>query len=141
MKSKRRVAITGLGLVTPVGNDVPTVWNNLVAGKSGLGEIRGFDASGFSTRIGAEVKNYQPETLIHDRKLLKLASRSHAFALGAAEQAFRDAGIRPDDSTAFRWGLSIGAGMMGINFEELQTVHRFCGAEGEFRPEHLIDAE
>src|SRR3954466_12823721 len=107
---KRRVAITGLGMVTPVGNDVRSTWENLRAGRSGAAKIKGFDASGFPVQIGAEVKNFNGDC-VADAKLLKFASRTHRFALTAAEEAFRDAGIRPESSTAQRWGCCVGAGM------------------------------
>ncbi len=77
---KRRIAVTGLGLVNPVGNDVDTTWSALLAGKSGAAPITNFDASGFSTTFGAEVKGFDPETAIPNRKLLKYASKSHRFA-------------------------------------------------------------
>ena len=104
MKPRRRVAITGIGMVTPVGNDAPTTWANLRAGRSGAAPIQNFDARGFSTRIGAEVKNFDPESAGGDRKMLKLASRPHRFAIAAAEEALRDAGIRPDASTGHQIG-------------------------------------
>jgi 3-oxoacyl-(acyl-carrier-protein) synthase len=90
MSARRRVAITGLGLVTPVGNDVATTWAALLAGRSGVAPISVFDASGFSTRIAAEVKGFDDAMLDADRKLLKFANRSHRFALGAAGQAMRE---------------------------------------------------
>ena len=111
---RTRVAITGIGMVTPIGNTTAATWDALRAGKSGAGPITIFDASGFSTRIGAEVKGFDFENAIADRKLLKVASRSHRFALNAAEQAFADAGIRPTAETAERWGFVVGAGMMGV---------------------------
>lgn len=141
MNARRRIAITGVGMVTPVGLDAPTTWKNLLAGQSGVNTIRGFDAQGFPARIGAEVKEFQPEAVIRDRKLLKFATRSHGFALAAAEEALRDAGIRPDLPTADRWGCSVGAGMMGVTFSELQTVHAFCGDDGEFHPDGLLDSK
>jgi beta-ketoacyl-acyl-carrier-protein synthase II len=125
------VAITGLGLVTPSGNDVHTTWDSLLEGRSGAGTISLFDASGFPVRIAAEVKNFDPRHAIDDRKLLKYANRSHAFALAAAEEAMRDAGIRPTDATAARWGCTVGAGMMGIEFTELMELHRHCAADGQ----------
>lgn len=139
MTPRRRIAITGLGLVTPVGNDVATTWASLRAGRSGLGPIRTFDATGFSTRIGAEVKDFDAAALIRDRKLLKFAGRSHRFALAAAEQALADAGLRPDAETGARWGLSLGAGMMGVSYPELEIVHAFCGREDEFQPDGFLD--
>ena len=96
----RRVAITGLGLVTPVGLDVPSTWNALLDGQSGIAPISLFDASGFPVRIAAEVKGFDLDRAIDDRKLLKFANRSHRFALAAAEQAVRDAGVRPGASDA-----------------------------------------
>src|SRR5262245_944571 len=132
MKPRRKVAITGIGMVTPVGNDAPSTWTNLRAGRSGAGVIQNFNASGFSTRIGAEVKGFKPEAAIEDRKLLKFASRSHRFAFGAAEEALRDAGIRPEPNTAHRWGFTVGAGMMGVTFRELEDLHEFCAPNGDF---------
>jgi 3-oxoacyl-(acyl-carrier-protein) synthase len=132
------VAITGLGLVTPVGNDAPSTWAGLVAGRSGLGSITNFDASGFSTRIGAEVKHFTGDTGTPDRKLAKFASRTHRFALAAAEEALADAGLRPGEKNSHRWGLSVGAGMMGHAFEELAAVHAHCAPSGKFNPDGLI---
>ena len=92
---KRRIAVTGIGLVTPVGNTTAETWSGLLAGKSGAGQIENFDASGFSTTIGAEVKGFDPAESVPDPKLLKFASRSHGFALAAASEALADAGIAP----------------------------------------------
>jgi len=141
MSTRRRVAITGIGMVTPVGNDTATTWANLIAGRSGAAPIAWFDARGFATRIGAEVKNFNVESSIADRKLLKFASRSHRFALAAGEEALRDAGIRPEPSTCQRWGFSVGAGMMGVAFNELETVHAHCVRDGEFNPDGLLSPE
>src|SRR5262249_31939550 len=139
MKPRLKVAITGIGMVTPVGNDAPSTWANLRAGRSGAGVIQNFDASGFSTRIGAEVKGFKADAAIEDGKLLKFASRSHRFAFAAAEEALRDAGIRPEASTAHRWGFTVGAGMMGVTFRELEDIHVFCAANGDFNANGLLD--
>jgi len=135
--ARRRIAITGIGLVTPVGNDTATTWTSLLAGRSGVAPIHTFDATGFPVRIGAEVKGFDPGDFVDDRKLLKFANRSHGFALAAAEQALRDAGIRPAPSTASRWGCTVGAGMMGVEFPELLAVHRTCAADGELHTDRL----
>ena len=135
---RRRVAITGIGMVTPAGNDVATTWEALLAGRSAAAPIRGFDASGFSTRIAAEVKDFDAERVIGDRKLLKSANRAHRFALAAAEQAFRDAGIRPTPESAERWGCVVGTGMMGVTFDELAAVHAAAGGSGELEPDKLL---
>jgi len=139
MNAPRRVAITGVGMVTPVGNDAATTWRNLQEGRSGVSPIRGFDARGFPTQIGAEVKDFDAESVIRDRRLLKFAARAHRFALGAAEEALVDAGIRPDPADSDRWACSVGAGMMGVSYAELETVHGLCGREGEFNADGLLD--
>jgi beta-ketoacyl-acyl-carrier-protein synthase II len=141
MSTRRRVAITGIGMVTPAGNDVASTWDALLAGRSGAGPIRSFDASGFSTRIAAEVKDFDAERVIGDRKLLKSTNRAHRFALAAAEQAFVDAGIRPTPETAERWGCVVGTGMMGVTFDELAAVHRVAAASGELEPDKLLGGD
>ena len=139
MTARRRVAITGLGLVTPVGNDVASTWKSLLAGKSGGAPISLFDASGFPVRIASEVKDFDPLAAIGDRKLLKLANRSHTFALAAAEQALTDAGIRPTHETGERWGCAVGTGMMGVDFAELTAVHKHSATSGEIDAARLLD--
>jgi len=134
---RRRVAITGIGMVTPVGNDAATTWARLLDGRSGIGTIRSFDASGFPVRIGAEVKGFDAREVIDDRKILKFANRAHGFAVAAAEQALRDAGVHPEPSTALRWGCAVGAGMMGVEFAELAALHRVCALDGEFHADRL----
>src|SRR5215510_10421054 len=120
-----------MGLVTPVGRDVASTWDSLLAGRSGVAPISLFDASGFTVRIAAEVKGFRDADASDDRKLLKFTNRSHRFALAAAEQAFRDAGIHPTPDTATRWGCAVGAGMMGVDFPDLEDVHRRYAAGGE----------
>src|SRR2546427_4620873 len=139
MSARRRVAITGLGLVTPVGNDVAATWAALLASKSGGAAISLFDASGFPVRIAAEVKQFDPAAAIGDRKILKFANRSHGFALAAAEQALADAGIRPTAATGERWGCAVGTGMMGVDFAELVAVHEHSAAGGELDAIRLLD--
>jgi len=141
MIPRRKVAITGIGMVTPVGGDAPTSWANLLAGRSGIGTIRQFDASGFPVRIGAEVKEIAPKAVTFEPRLLKFASRSHRFAAAAAGEALADAGICPSAENRHRWGMSVGAGMLGVAFNELQNVHAFCAPDGEFNADGLLDAE
>lgn len=135
---RRRVAITGVGLVTPVGNDVATTWQALLAGRSGAAPITLFDASGFSTRIAAEVKGFGNGALAADRKLLKFANRSHRFALAAAEQAMADAGIAPTAQNGDRWGCAVGTGMMGVAYDDLAGVQRHSAADGELHADRLV---
>jgi 3-oxoacyl-(acyl-carrier-protein) synthase len=138
MTPRRRVAITGIGLVTPVGNDVATTWDALLAGRSGGAPITIFDASGFSTRIASEVKGFDDAAVDLDRKLLKYADRSHRFALAAAGQAIRDAGIAPTPETATRWGCTVGAGMMTGAWADLTVTHSHSAASGELDATKLL---
>jgi 3-oxoacyl-[acyl-carrier-protein] synthase II len=127
----RRVAITGLGVVTPAGNDVRSMWARLLEGRGCGAPITNFDARGFSTRIAAEVRNVDALPLPPDRKLLKFGNRSHRFALVAAEEAMRDAGIAPTPADRHRWGCVVGTGMMTVSFDELASVQREAAPEGE----------
>jgi 3-oxoacyl-(acyl-carrier-protein) synthase len=136
-KERRRVAVTGVGLVTPVGNDTETTWSALLAGRSGGARISLFDASGFSTSIAAEVKGFR-NVLIDDRKIWKFTNRSHRFALEAAEQALLDAGIRPTPEDGHRWGCAVGAGMMTADFADLVQTHAHCAPDGELVTDQLL---
>ena len=101
MLVKQRVVITGLGAVTPLGNDVPTLWEALVAGRSGVGPITCFDISDMEVRIAAEVKDFDPVALF-DRRVARRNDRFTLFALAAARQAIADAGLEFDDNLKHR---------------------------------------
>ncbi|HLB45020.1 MAG TPA: beta-ketoacyl-ACP synthase II [Candidatus Limnocylindrales bacterium] len=88
----RRAVVTGLGAVTPIGNDHPTFWRNLIAGVSGVGPITHFDPTGFDVRIAAEVKDFDPETAM-DHKMARRMSRFIHFAMAAGKEAITDAGL------------------------------------------------
>ncbi len=88
----RRAVVTGLGAVTPIGNDHPTFWRNLVAGVSGAGPITSFDATGWDVRIAAEVKDFDPTTVM-DRKMARRMSRFIHFGMGAGKEAVADSGL------------------------------------------------
>jgi len=137
----RRVAVTGIGMVTPLGVDTATTWAALVAGRNGIGGITRFDATGFPVRIAAEVRGFDAAAAIGDRKLLKLANPDHAYALVAADEALRDAGTKPTAQTATRWGCVVGSGMMGVPFEELAAVQRAAAPDGCIDPARLLTAE
>jgi 3-oxoacyl-(acyl-carrier-protein) synthase len=128
MPPRRRVFITGIGLVTPLGEDAPGTWRALLAGESGIDVIRRFDASGFPVRIGAEVKRFDVAAV--PSRLRKFAARQHAFALGAADEALRDAGLAPCADTAARWACVVGAGMMGVDYDELVAFQRRSAPRG-----------
>ena len=139
MTAQRRVAITGIGLVTPAGLDAASSWARIKSARSCVGPITIFDASGFSTRIAAEVKGFDSLPPIDDRKLLKYASRAHRFALAAADEAIADSGVRPTAQDAARWGCVVGAGMMTVAHPEIAAVQRAAAPEGELIPDNLLD--
>jgi 3-oxoacyl-[acyl-carrier-protein] synthase II len=118
-----RVVITGLGLVTPVGLDVPTTWEALIAGRSGVGLITHFDASEYPARIAAEVKDFDPDALFGRRDARRM-DRFTQFAMAAAGQAMEDAGLAVTDSNAHRIGAVIGSGVGGITsmVEQLEVL-------------------
>ncbi|MFO7895136.1 MAG: beta-ketoacyl-ACP synthase II [Longimicrobiales bacterium] len=120
---RHRVVITGLGLLTPVGNDVESAWTALLDGTSGAAPITQFDATGdFSTRFACEVKEFDPEEYM-DRKEARRADRFAQFAMAVAVQAVRDAGLEDDLAPADRdrVGVIIGSGIGGIHTFEEQT--------------------
>ena len=88
----RRAVVTGLGAVTPIGNDHPTFWKNLIAGVSGVGPITRFDPTGFDVRIAAEVKDFDP-TIAMDRKMARRMSRFIHFAMAVGKEAVADSGL------------------------------------------------
>lgn len=125
--SKRRVVVTGLGVVSPVGNDVKTAWANILAGKSGITQITKFDASAFSSTIAGEVKNFNAE----DHISAKDARRMDAFiqyGLAAAIEAVKDSGIEATDENAERIGVSIGSGIGGMQLiEDTDILYQASG--------------
>jgi 3-oxoacyl-[acyl-carrier-protein] synthase II len=140
MAGRRRVAITGLGLVTPLGNSTAASWRALLDGRSGIAPISGFDAGGYPVRIAAEVKEFALADPGPHRKLLKYATRHVHFALAAAAQAMDDTGLNPAVENAARWGCVVGSGMMGMGFDELaQFQNRFAPA-GQLRADLLFES-
>jgi 3-oxoacyl-[acyl-carrier-protein] synthase II len=119
--ARRRVVITGLGLVSPVGVGVEESWRALVEGKSGIGPITLIDASGFPTRIAGEVKGFEPEAYM-DRKEVRRNDRFIHFALAATDMAMKDAGIDMEKCDPERVGAIVGSGMGGLG--ELENTHR-----------------
>jgi len=125
---KRRVVVTGMGAITPVGNDVATTWRALLDGKSGAAPITHFDASNFPVRFACEVKNFDPLTYM-DRKEAKRADQFTQYAVGAATQAMKDAGLaEPNGMDPDRIGVIVGSGIGGLkSFEEQHDVYRQRG--------------
>lgn len=111
--SKRRIVVTGLGAITPVGLNVDDTWRNIVSGKSGIGPLTGFDPSGFSTRFGGEIKGLDISRYINPRDSRRMDGFIH-YGMAAGIQAIQDSGIEVDDRNAERIGVAIGAGIGGI---------------------------
>ena len=112
--------ITGMGVISPVGNTVDEFWNALIQGKSGIGVITRFDASALKTRIAGEVKNFNPERMIDPHEVRRLDYFSR-YALCSAIEAVRQSGIDPGSEDPFRIGVIYGSGIGGINVLEEQV--------------------
>lgn len=109
----RRVVVTGIGMVSPLGLDVETTWKALLAGQSGVGPITAFDASQLDTKIAASVKDFDPAKYL-DPKEARRADRFIQFACASAVQALQSSGLKIDDSNAADIGVLIGSGIGGI---------------------------
>jgi 3-oxoacyl-[acyl-carrier-protein] synthase II len=115
----RRVVVTGMGCITPIGNTVDEFWRSLCDGKSGTGPLTRFDAEKFSSKVSAEVRNFKPEEYIDEKEVRKLDPFVH-YAIASAEQAVTDSGLEPDKIDGDRVGVSIGTGIGGIQTIEQQ---------------------
>lgn len=112
--SKRRVVVTGLGLITPVGIGVKESWANIINGQSGIGKITKFDCSTFPSQIAGEVKNFDPHAYIPPKDARRMDTFIQ-FGIAAGIEAFKDSGIEVNDNNSERIGVSVGSGIGGIN--------------------------
>jgi 3-oxoacyl-[acyl-carrier-protein] synthase II len=137
----KRVAVTGLGAVTPLGNDARTTWESAVAGTSGIDWIRSFDASEFPVRVAAEVKDFDPTSVASPKDARRL-DRNVLLALGAAKEAFDDAQLGEVDPT--RTGIVLGSAIGGfLGVMQQAEVMRERGADRvspHFLPSVLVDS-
>lgn len=115
--SKRRVVITGLGMVSPVGLNVKTSWANILAGKSGIGPITHFDVNQFSVQFGGSVKNFNPGELISSKDAKKMDTFIQ-YGVVAADEAIKDSGLEVTEANAERVGVAIGSGIGGLGIIE-----------------------
>lgn len=113
MSGRRRVVVTGLGIVSPVGNDVATAWGNLTAGRSGVGRITRFDASSFRTQIAGEVKDFDVAAYIPPKEARRMDVFIH-YGIAASVQAIQDSGIEINDANRERIGCVVGSGIGGL---------------------------
>ncbi|MFN3361329.1 MAG: beta-ketoacyl-ACP synthase II [Pseudanabaenaceae cyanobacterium] len=129
MPELQRVVVTGLGAVTPIGNDVPTYWEGLCSGRNGIAPVTLFDTTGFATRIGGEVKDFDPLEYF-DRKEARRVDRFAQFAMAASLQALRDAQLEITPQNCYDVGIIIGTGIGGIKvLEEQHEILRTKGPD------------
>jgi len=130
---ERRVVVTGIGLVTPVGNTVEDSWSNILAGQSGCATISSFDVSNLATQFSASVKNFDAEAYIARKDLKKMDIFVH-FGIAASIQAIRDAGLEAHPSNAARIGCAIGSGIGGLPNIEKQHKAFIAGGARKVSP-------
>ena len=113
MSEQRRVVVTGLGIVSPLGNDLDSTWSNIIRGKSGAGRITKFDPAGFSTTFAAELKGYNEASGLSPKEIRRIDPFIQ-YALTASDQAIKDSNLYLDDIEKTRIGVSIGSGIGGL---------------------------
>lgn len=111
---ERRVVITGLGAITPIGNNVEEFWKAIKNGECGIDEIKSFDVSNFKVKLGAEVKDFNPEDHF-DRREAKRMDRFSHFAVVASREAWKDSGLNKDEENMERVGVILGSGIGGLS--------------------------
>jgi 3-oxoacyl-[acyl-carrier-protein] synthase II len=137
----RRVVVTGIGLVTPIGNDLESTWASLLAGKSGAGPITQFDTTNFATKFGCEVKGFEASKWF-DKRELKHLDRFLQFGVAAAMMALEDSGIgtKVPAGQEERWGSYIGAGLGGVRtIEDTYSAQKEKGPRHGFSPYFVTD--
>lgn len=129
---RRRVVVTGIGCITPIGNDIPSLWNSLTAGRSGVDTISLFDASSFPTRIAAEVKGFDFNSVIENPERFEYSGRNIQFAISAGLQAMRDAGLTDGEFDPTRFGVYLGAGEGQQDFYLFMRLLADAQRDGDF---------
>ena len=131
--SKRRVVITGLGIVSPLGNDLSSSWDGIVNGRSGIGPVTHFDASAFATRIAGEVRDFDVTRWVSAKDARKMDPFIH-YGVGASMMAIEDAGLEITEANAPRIGALLGSGIGGILGIEEQTAKYIDGGPRKISP-------
>ncbi|CAD0347569.1 beta-ketoacyl-ACP synthase II [Xanthomonas hortorum] len=129
----RRVVVTGMGMVSPLGNDLATSWDGIIHGRSGIGPIRQIDASQFTTKIAGEIKNFDPTLFVSAKDVKKMDSFIH-YGVGASFMALDDSGLEIDESNAERVGAILGSGIGGLLGIEEQTIKFHEGGARKISP-------
>ena len=129
----RRVVITGLGIVSPVGNDLASAWDSIANGRSGIGPITHFDASAYTTRIAGQVRDFDPTVWIGPKDVKKMDPFIH-YGVAAAFMAMDDAGLEVTEANAERIGALVGSGIGGILGIEEQTAKLLEGGPRKISP-------
>ena len=130
---KRRVVVTGIGLICGVGKTATEVWNHLLAGESGMAPITAFDTTGFSVTFAAEVKNFDPHLFIEKKEARKMGRFIH-FALAAAQEALESSGLQITPENAERVGVHIGSGIGGFDIIEREHSAMLAGGPRKISP-------
>lgn len=130
---KRRVVITGLGIVSPVGNTAEEAWAAVLAGQSGIGPITHFDSKKFSARVAGEVRNFDPAKFIEKKEIKKMDAFIH-FAVAAAQEAMDDSGLKITESNAERVGVDIGSALGGLAVIEREQEKLLNAGPGRISP-------
>ena len=131
--ARRRVVVTGLGIVSPVGNTVDDAWQNILAGRSGIGQITKFDTSTFPAKIAGEVKNFDITQYISPKDARRMDTFIH-FGMAAAIQAVRDAGLDSEQADSERIGVAIGSGIGGLPLIESTKEDYTAGGMRKISP-------
>jgi 3-oxoacyl-[acyl-carrier-protein] synthase II len=113
MNGRRRVVITGLGIISPIGNDVATAWSNALEGRSGVTRITRFDASGFNAQIAGEVKNFDVTNYMTTKEARRMDTFIH-YGIAASIEAIKDSGLEITDANRERIGCLVGSGIGGL---------------------------
>ena len=130
---KRRVVVTGLGAVTPIGNTVEEFWDNVKAGKVGIGEITKFDTSDYKVKIAAEVKDFSAKDYM-DFKAAKRMELFSQYAVAAAEEAYQDSGLDLGEEDPYRAGVIVGSGIGSLQVVEREYEKRLTTGPGRVNP-------
>ena len=129
----RRVVVTGMGIVSPIGNDLASSWDSIVNGRSGIGPITHFDASTFTTRIAGEVRDFDVTRWVSPKDAKKMEEFIH-YGVAASLMALQDAGLEINESNAERVGALIGSGIGGLLGIEEQTIKAHEGGSRKISP-------